>query len=250
MDVVSVNNLCFRYDDNVIFNDLNFTLKQNDFLTILGNGKSTLYKILTGSLDYDGKVLLLGKSITYSFEKGYVGTVSLSNKIFGKVIDILFLTLKNKGRTSERIKLDIKRAVKKTGINEILDYKYENLSFKDKILVMFTIQILAKPKLLIINNCLDYLDIEKDRIIREIIRLNKKCTVINISNNSEECVYGNYVLILGDKKYKTIHMVEKDFLKNNLSIPFMISLSSKLKFYKLIKKNYFDMERLIDDLWQ
>ena len=30
----------------------------------------------------------------------------------------------------------------------------------------------------------------------------------------------------------------------------MISLSSKLKVYNLIDKNYLNMEKLVDDLWQ
>ena len=41
-----------------------------------------------------------------------------------------------------------------------------------------------------------------------------------------------------------------DFVKNDLDIPFPIILSDRLKFYNLIDTVYYDIEKLVDDLWQ
>lgn len=52
--LISLNNISFGYDNNkLIFNNLNFTIKGNDRITIVGkngSGKSTLIKLLTETL--------------------------------------------------------------------------------------------------------------------------------------------------------------------------------------------------------
>ena len=118
---------------------------------------------------------------------------------------------------------------------------------------MFAREILSKPKVLIIDNALDYLDNEKEKVIKELLRLNKKdSTIINITNNTDECLIGKAIIIMGDnlQVFKTNEITEEDFLNNNLEVPFMISLSNKLKFYDICEKNYLKMEKLVDDLWQ
>ena len=83
-------------------------------------------------------------------------------------------------------------------------------------------------------------------------RVFKKCTVINITNDVNECLFGKEVLFLSDNSFvKDVHLLDiDDFLYNQLSVPFIILLSEKLKFYGLIDKYYFSVERLIDDLWE
>lgn len=250
MDAVSVNDLSFRD----IFDKVNFTVEKGSFTTFIGKdgcGKSTLFKILTLEEDFDFDISILNKSIKYSFEKGYVGIVSPSFIFEGTVIDKLVGVLKDKGRPFDKIKSEIQRAVKKTGIQDILYYDYNDLSLKERVLVSFTVQILYKPKVLLIDNAFSYLDDEREKIVREVKRLNKKNTVINITNNTNECVYGSDVIILGDfKKYKVNEMCEDDFISCGLEVPFMISLSERLKFYEVISNNYLDMERLVNDLWE
>ena len=56
--MISIKNLSFSYDDKIIFNNLNLTIK-NNITTIIGlngSGKSTLIKILSGLLDYKGTI--------------------------------------------------------------------------------------------------------------------------------------------------------------------------------------------------
>lgn len=254
MDVVKASSLNFSYD-KCIFDDVNFTVEKGEFITFIGSsgcGKSTLFNILAGDLSYDGEVYVFGKSINYSLNKGYIGLVSIQNEYRGLVIDILVDTLKKKGKPYDKIRPEIQRVIKKTGIEHLINCDYSLLSYSDMILVNFSIQLLNKPRLLIIDNAFSYLDFNKDKIVREIIRLNKKATVINITNDVSECIYGNGVIIMNSsfKRFNVCDMNEEDFRCNGLDIPFMISLSSKLKFYGVIDDNYLDMERLIDDLWE
>ena len=160
--------------------------------------------------------------------------------------------LKKKGTSYDKIKPEVQRVIKKTGIQDLINFDYSLLSYSDMILVNFSIQLLNKPRLLIIDNAFSYLDLNKEKIVREVLRLNKKTTVINITNDTSECLYGSDVIIMssGFKRFKVRDMNEEDFRCNGLNVPFIISLSSKLKFYGVIDDNYLDMERLADDLWE
>lgn len=254
MDVVKAKNLSFSYD-RFIFDDVNFTVEKGEFITFVGSGgcgKSTLFNILIGNYDFDGELYLFGKSIKYSLDKGYIGWVSIQNDYKGTVIDILVDVLKKKGTSYDKIKPEVQRVIKKTGIQDLINFDYSLLSYSDMILVNFSIQLLNKPRLLIIDNAFSYLDLNKEKIVREVLRLNKKTTVINITNDTSECLYGSDVIIMssGFKRFKVRDMNEEDFRCNGLNVPFIISLSSKLKFYGVIDDNYLDMERLADDLWE
>lgn len=258
MNAVDIENLSFSYGNIRVFDNLNLSISKGSFVTILGkgaSGKSTLFKILCGELKYDGNILISNKSINYNINKGYLGFVSADIYNFKekRVIDELVRVLQDKGKIDDRIKDEIDRVTRKTGIKDILDSNISDLSVKDRVLLLFTIQILNRPRVLIIDNALEYLDSDKDKIVKEIMRLNRKSTtVINISNNTEECLYGKKIVILGDgvQCFEVSKVEEEQFLNNEIDAPFMISLSSRLKFYGLVSENYLSMEKLVDKLWQ
>ena len=257
MNAVEVRNLSFNYKGAFVFENLNFSVKKGIFMTILGkggSGKSTLFKIFAGDLKYTGCILFFGKSIRTALNKGFLGFVSPNLDYFNEsiVIDELIEALKYRKLDIKIIENDIKRVSKKVGIDGILYKNISSLNNKERILVSFALQFLLKPKVLVIDNCFSFLDLEKDRIVREVKRVFKKCTVVNITNDVNECLFGQKVLFLNDNLIiKDVHLLDvDDFLSNQLSVPFIISLSEKLKFYGLTDKYYFSIERLIDDLWE
>lgn len=257
MNAVEVRNLSFNYKGAFVFDNLSFNVKKGSFITIVGkggSGKSTLFRILAGELKFNGSILILDKSIKTSLENGNLGLVSPDLYYFKKdiVIDELIDNLKNKGKDFNNIKSNINRVSKKIGVLGILNKRVVDLSFKERIMVLFTLQLLLKPKVLIIDNCFSFLDTEKEVIMREMKRVFKKCTVINITNDVNECLEGDKVIFLNDNLIKKdVFLLDSDdFLANDLDVPFFVSLSEKLKFYGLTDKLYLNIERLIDDLWE
>lgn len=257
MNAVEVRNLSFNYKGAFVFDNLSFNVKKGSFITIVGkggSGKSTLFRILAGELKFNGSILILDKSIKTSLENGNLGLVSPDLYYFKKdiVIDELIDNLKNKGKDFNNIKSNINRVSKKIGVLGILNKRVVDLSFKERIMVLFTLQLLLKPKVLIIDNCFSFLDTEKEVIMREMKRVFKKCTVINITNDVNECLEGDKVIFLNDNLIKkdVFLLDSNDFLANDLDVPFFVSLSEKLKFYGLTDKLYLNIERLIDDLWE
>ena len=56
-NIIEINNLCFNYKDKIVFDKFNLNIERGSFTTIIGendSGKTTLVKILTGILKYDG----------------------------------------------------------------------------------------------------------------------------------------------------------------------------------------------------
>ena len=65
--ILEVNNISFSYDDELIFEDISFSINKGDVLCVLGpngTGKTTLIKCLNGLQDIDsGEILINGKNI-------------------------------------------------------------------------------------------------------------------------------------------------------------------------------------------
>lgn len=252
MNAVEINNLSFKYNDIIVFENLNINIEKNILTTVIGqggSGKTTLFKLLSGEYK-TGNIKMFDKSIEYNKNKNSIGIISLNCSYFKKktVVDELINIIKEKGNSLDKIKEKIERVTKKTCLESILEKKIIDLKPSEIIKLQVAYQLIIKPKIILIENAFNYL--EKEKIVKEIVKMSKRCTIINITNNVEEILYGEKVLILADKTYDTIKMTEEDFIKNNLNVPFMIELSSKLRMYKLIKENYKDMEKLVDNLWQ
>ena len=65
--ILEVNNISFSYEDNLIFENISFSIKKGDVLCILGpngTGKTTLIKCLNGLHDTDsGEIIVNGEKI-------------------------------------------------------------------------------------------------------------------------------------------------------------------------------------------
>jgi len=67
VDVLSVENLCFRYNSSDVLRDISFTIKPGDYIGLVGpngSGKTTLIKIILNLLKpYSGRLTLFGDDI-------------------------------------------------------------------------------------------------------------------------------------------------------------------------------------------
>ena len=87
---VKVSQLRFGYDEIEIFQDLSFTLTSGETMVITGpiaSGKSSLLKVLTGVLEYQGSILINGKELRNMSDKERSALISYlpqSPKLFGE----------------------------------------------------------------------------------------------------------------------------------------------------------------------
>ena len=249
MQVVQIKNLNFNYGENVIFNNFNLNISEGKFVTILGkngSGKTTLAKILGGF--YKKNILIYGKN-DYQNIKVIFDDLDFD----GIVMNILINSLK--GLDKKEISDRVIEVSKLFGFDKLLNKDYDTLCLKDKKIVNLGVGILSKPKVLVLDNILEGLD-KKNRniILKKLKKL--KITVINLSNDVNDALISDEVVIIGGGKVllkgskKRVLEDENFFETYDMELPFTVNLSNKLKFYELIDRVYFDDKKLVDDLWK
>lgn len=249
MQVVQIKNLNFNYGENVIFNNFNLNISEGKFVTILGkngSGKTTLAKILGGF--YKKNILIYGEN-DYQNIKVIFDDLDFD----GIVMNILINSLK--GLDKKEISDRVIEVSKLFSFDKFLNKDYDTLCLKDKKVVNLGIGILSKPKVLVLDNILEGLDKKnKNIILKKLKKL--KITVINLSNDVNDALISDEVVIIGGGKVllkgskKRVLEDENFFETYDMELPFTVNLSNKLKFYELIDRVYFDDKKLVDDLWK
>ena len=193
MQVVQIKNLNFNYGENVIFNNFNLNISEGKFVTILGkngSGKTTLAKILGGF--YKKNILIYGEN-DYQNIKVIFDDLDFD----GIVMNILINSLK--GLDKKEISNRVIEVSKLFGFDKLLNKDYDTLCLKDKKIVNLGIGILSKPKVLVLDNILEGLDKKnKNIILKKLKKL--KITVINLSNDVNDALISDEVVIIGGGK--------------------------------------------------
>lgn len=241
MQAIEIKNMSFSYGNTKVFEQFNLNISAGKFISILGkngSGKTTLVNILAGRLRYSGDILFFGKK----YFKGLVAIFDDLDEYESdeKVLDLL--------GGFDDIALELE-------FNDVLDSEFNSLNLEKKKLVILGRALTLNSKILVIDNLFEGMNRNlKARIIKKLKK--KSMTIINFSNDIEEALFADMVVIIGGgkvllkgSKRKVFENVEF-FEKNDLGRPFIVNLSDKLKFYDLIDKVYFDEKKLVDDLWE
>lgn len=238
-NMITVKNLSFSYPNNQIFNNLSFDISTCKWTTIIGLsgcGKSTFIRLINNDFKYDGEILFDGNIIIID------GNFNYENILVSKLI---------KKYCSKNI---YNKIINEYDLKNITSKKVSDLNEQDKIKLLFCLKLSSKGDIVIIDNLLNKLNYHNKNIIVKI--LNKlKIKVINMTNNMEDTLLGENIIImdkgkimLNDKK-ENIFMKYDDIKKIGLDLPFIVDLSIKLKYYGLVNKIYFNMEELIGAIW-
>ena len=129
---LEIKNVSFKYEDNLILDNVSMNINKGDFVSITGvsgGGKSTLFLLLTGIyLPNSGSINFYGNNEVFSSgseTRGFFGYVPQGNQLFSGTIkeNIGFL---NENATMEEIESAAKIACIDTFINSLPD-KYNTL---------------------------------------------------------------------------------------------------------------------------
>lgn len=257
MQAVEIKNLNFSYGKRVVFDNLSVNIEAESFTTILGAngaGKTTLARILSGNFKFKGEILLFNKDI----HKNNFVTLVVADMDDYDEDEIVMNVLKKavKGYKKEEKILEIATDFK---FNKSLNKYFKELSWNEKILMVLVCGLLQKSKILIIDNIFEMVDeTDKNRTLTKLKKYAKetKMTIVNITNDSEDVLKGDNIIILGDGKVilsgskKAVLEETELFETRGLCLPFIVDLSNKLKFYELIDKTYYLEKKLVDDLWE
>lgn len=206
-DKVKVTHLTKKFDDLLVLDDISFTVKEGEFLCIVGPtgcGKTTflnsltkLYKPTSGEiLINDEPVDLLKHNIAYIFQEYSTMPWLTVEENVGFGLDI-------KNIPKSEAKEKVNEYLQVVGLEKYRNYYPDQLSASMLQRVVIARAFATEPEVLLMDEPYGQLDIElRFRLEDELLKLweRNKTTVIFITHNIEEAVYlGERILVLTNK---------------------------------------------------
>jgi len=191
---IDMRGVWFSYEKTPILEDVTLTLKQGDFLAILGpngGGKTTLLKLLLGILKPDrGEIKVLGKSPRDAKHRvGYVPQNTDFNITFPiSVLDVAMMGRLSRSRIGRRYsgddRLTVEAALKKAGIWDYRHTPVGRLSGGQRQRVFIARALATDPEILFLDEPTASVDPEFETDLYAFLReLNRKVTIVTITHD-------------------------------------------------------------------
>ena len=177
MKAVEVRNLYFKYDKELILENINFSLKDKEFMAIIGpngGGKTTLLKLILGFLKpTKGEIKIYGKPPKEnSLLIGYVPQhTNFALDLPITVFDIVLQGRLKKGKFfySKEDKEKAKEVLNTLNIYNLKDKRIKNLSGGQRQKVLIARALVCQPKLLVMDEPTSAIDPKGQKEILDLI---------------------------------------------------------------------------------
>lgn len=226
-------------NETTIFENFNFTVKDSEFVAVLGSngcGKSTLFNLISGSLENDGgSILLDGIDISNLKEEKRAFGISKIHQDPSKGVSPSLTILENISLASKKCeKFSLKRLIQKNKISDFitllkevdlglenkLDTQVKFLSGGQRQALSLIMATLKKPKLLLLDEHTSALDPKTSKVIMEKTKqlINKqRITALMVSHNLRDAIkYADRIVML-DKGKIILDIPSKNITEEELS---------------------------------
>ncbi len=264
MELLEVNNLVYEN----LFNQLSFQVDQGKFITISGSnncGKTTLIRILSGQIEVDNSIKLLGmlkEEYPQNLWKEITGTIIPQDNptfLFQTIEDELNYMIHLFIKTEEEKQETYKEIIKKYKLTKFQKKNPNEVPEFIKIKLLLAEKMLGSPQILFLDDICQGLEEKEQKEIINLLRslqLETKIAIIMTTGNLNIALESDYLLIIEDKQIllegEPLTIIEKDNVLNKLGLdlPFMVDLSVKLRDYNVVDKIELDMDRMVDTIWK
>jgi zinc transport system ATP-binding protein len=193
-EVISVRHLWAGYDDETVLEDINLSVKDLDFIGLIGpngGGKTTLLKVLLGLLSpVQGEVRILGKSIREG--RRYIGYVPQVVQ-FDRDFPISVWDVARMGRLGKRRLLQpytaedeevVAKALRQVEMLDLRNRPIGELSGGQRQRAYIARALATEPKILLLDEPTASVDPQVSTSIYELLsRLNDHVTILMISHD-------------------------------------------------------------------
>lgn len=263
--ILEVNALNHSFNNKVIFDNLQFSIKKTTTNLILGPnscGKTTLIRLLCGIFKSNNNVtvnnvILNKKNLNdYLLSIGVVFFDDQNKFLFDKVIDELSFPLENLNYSRKSIKNRINEVKEILQLGDIVNKKTENLTALEEVKILIAVSIMHNPKIIFLDNALSKLIRSEVKELFNILdKLKQDTTICITSSNLEDILLFDNVIVIGSDEIiegtpKEVLEKDNELSKRGLFIPSMIDLSLKLGFYGLLDDIITDVNGMVDRLWK
>ncbi len=245
--MIQIKNLSFRYSSGKsVLENINLEIKEGEVLSVIGKngaGKSSLVRLIAGIMKpTKGEILVdamnvqdpkMAKEIRKKL--GIVFQNPENQILFPNVYDDLLFALKNLGLDNPEER--IRNALKKVEMEDFIKQNSYELSLGQKQRINIASVLAVGPRYIILDEPTTMIDSQGKDKIHKIVRSLKKegYTIIYVTNLMEEILLSDRILILEDRKIKTIfpktHLLEnvKQLEESHIKIPEILQIILALR---------------------
>ncbi|MGL4662472.1 MAG: energy-coupling factor transporter ATPase [Culicoidibacterales bacterium] len=253
----------FRYDEQLILEDVSFDMKQGEKIAILGangSGKSTLMKLLSGlEAAESGTIKIKSEIIDQSNIQtlreicGIVFQNPNDQFVGSTVIDDIAFGLENHQMPHEEMESHIQTILHHFDLSEFGQMDPASLSGGQKQRAAIAAVAVLQPEILIFDESTSMLDPKHRQMFFDIIERMKTehpdQIQLMITHDLNEILYFDRILVLGNKKIvfdgalNTFLQFDEETLKMwNLDLPYALRIAKTLASdVDQVKKHYFEI---------
>ncbi|SFB66524.1 ABC transporter ATP-binding protein [Butyrivibrio sp. YAB3001] len=197
-DLITLEHISKSYDGQLILDDLNLSIYENSFVTLLGPsgcGKTTTLRIIGGfEMPDQGRVIFHGQDITkLSPNKRQLNTVFQKYALFTHmtIAENIAFGLKIKNKSASYIKDKVKYALKLVNLEGFENRMPDSLSGGQQQRIAIARAIVNEPKVLLLDEPLGALDLKMRQDMQyELKRLKEELgiTFIFVTHDQEEAL--------------------------------------------------------------
>ena len=194
--LVELKALNKAFDGKQIISELDLTIQNGEFLTILGPsgcGKTTVLRLIAGLEDVDeGKIILDGQDITdIPAEQRFVNTVFQSYALFPHmtVFENVAFGLRMQKTPADEIQKRVDQALRMVQLEDFAQRRPNQLSGGQQQRVAIARAVVNRPKVLLLDESLSALDYKlRKQMQNELKALQRKLgiTFIFVTHDQEE----------------------------------------------------------------
>ena len=265
--MIEIKSLKFSYEEKCVFNEFNLTIKEGEFIAILGHngsGKSTLAKLLVGlETPDDGEIWIDGvrvynETIDTIRKKISIVFQNPDNQFVGAtVIDDIAFGLENRQVPREEMIKSVAKYVEQMGLAGLENTAPYDLSGGQKQRTAIAGALAVGAEILILDEATSMLDPSGRADIMTLVReltQDEKRTIIMITHHLDEAVYADRLVVLNNGEIIKSGL-PLDIFDNHeeleavgLDVPFAVKASKQLYRQSIISKICVTNEELIREL--
>lgn len=211
--IIEFRNVSYSKNNNMILENISFSLKKNKYNVIIGkngSGKSTILKLIVGlekisggQIFIDNEELVYKRDELYKIRKktGIVFQESNEYIIGETVAESLIFGMENNRIPLEKMKEDMTKYVKLFQLENIIDKKTVNLSGGEKQKVALAGAVITEPEIILLDEVTEMWDkTTKDKmngIIEEFLKDGK--TVVSVTHSPEEIKRSDNIVFITEE---------------------------------------------------
>lgn len=183
---IEINHLSFGYNKSRVFDDVNLSIDENDFVAIIGpngGGKSTLMRLMVGLLKpKTGEIRLFGEKVpSKKVAVGYVPQNTNKNIDFPITVGECVAT----GKLGLSVKSDeVKAALEKVNMSGFADRRLGELSGGERQRVLIARSLVCNPKILFLDEPSNNIDVAGiESLYSMLAEFSKTMTIVIVTHD-------------------------------------------------------------------